>query len=116
MCVVIDDILGTLLLEDKRCIYNYHEHDSLLENKISESLSAEERKTAWNEYQSERNGKATHATSRAGASLEELIAGVMQASFEVFIKTYKKIEMMRILYIYIYIVKPRSVNHGLIRS
>jgi hypothetical protein len=49
-----DDILGQLLCEDKRWIFNYHEHDSLLENKIAEGLSADERKAAWNDYQTER--------------------------------------------------------------
>jgi len=49
-----DDILGQLLCEKKRWIFTYHEHDSLLENNLSEGLTVDERKAAWNEYQLER--------------------------------------------------------------
>lgn len=35
---------------------SYHEHDSLLENKIDEGLSEEDRKAAWDEYNLEKQG------------------------------------------------------------
>lgn len=36
-------------------IYKYHEHDSLLENKYEETLSQEEIKAAWDEFEAEKN-------------------------------------------------------------
>ena len=50
-----DDLLKDLLSDCKQWILRYHEHDSLLENKISEGLSEEERKAAWAEYEAEKN-------------------------------------------------------------
>lgn len=49
-----DDLLKSLLVDCKKWIYKYHEHDSLLENKVNESLSEAERKAAWEEYELER--------------------------------------------------------------
>jgi len=39
-----------------RWIINYHEHDSLLENRPEENLSEDERKAAWEEYEREKLG------------------------------------------------------------
>ena len=50
-----DDLLKYLLSDCKKWILRYHEHDSLLENKLSEGLSEEERKAAWDEYEAEKN-------------------------------------------------------------
>lgn len=68
-----DDILKTLLLDCKRWISSYHEHDSLLENKISEGLSEEERKAAWAEFEAEKNGQSNQMPSRTYASYEEYL-------------------------------------------
>jgi transcriptional regulator ATRX len=48
-----DDVLKSLLLNNKNLIVKYHEHDSLLENKIDEGLTEEERQTAWQQYEQE---------------------------------------------------------------
>lgn len=53
-----DDMLKSLLHKNKKWIMKYHEHDSLLENKIDEGLSEAERKAAWDQYEAERVGTA----------------------------------------------------------
>jgi len=49
-------MLAELLTKLKDWIIQYHEHDSLLENKIEEELPEEERKAAWEEYEQEKKG------------------------------------------------------------
>ncbi|XP_056011590.1 transcriptional regulator ATRX-like isoform X2 [Ostrea edulis] len=51
-----DFMLAELMKSQKDWFVNYHEHDSLLENKIGEELDEEERKAAWDEYENERKG------------------------------------------------------------
>lgn len=51
-----DFMLAELMKSQKDWFVNYHEHDSLLENKIGEELDEEERKAAWEEYDNERKG------------------------------------------------------------
>ena len=51
-----DFMLAELMKSRKEWFVNYHEHDSLLENKIGEELDEEERKAAWEEYDNERKG------------------------------------------------------------
>ena len=58
-----DDLLKDLLSDCKQWILRYHEHDSLLENKLNEGLSEEERKAAWAEYEAEKNNFATVANN-----------------------------------------------------
>ncbi|XP_023703931.1 transcriptional regulator ATRX isoform X3 [Cryptotermes secundus] len=52
-----DRLLAELLKEHEEWIVTYHEHESLLENKEEEELNEEERKAAWEEYESEKKGK-----------------------------------------------------------
>jgi len=49
-------MLAELLTTLKEWIVQYHEHDSLLENKLEEELTEEERKAAWEEYEQEKKG------------------------------------------------------------
>lgn len=51
-----DFMLAELMKSQKDWFVNYHEHDSLLENKIGEELDEEERKAAWEEFENERKG------------------------------------------------------------
>jgi len=46
-----DDVLAKILKNHADLIVNYHEHDSLLENKQEEELTEEQRKAAWEEYE-----------------------------------------------------------------
>ncbi|UJR15474.1 hypothetical protein I4U23_002417 [Adineta vaga] len=46
-----DHLLLDLLYEHNRWIHSYHSHDSLLENKIDEGLTEEERRKALEEYE-----------------------------------------------------------------
>ncbi|XP_029169875.1 transcriptional regulator ATRX isoform X2 [Nylanderia fulva] len=52
-----DRLLAEIFLKFKEVVENYHEHDSLLENKAEEELDEEERKQAWLEYEEEKKGK-----------------------------------------------------------
>ena len=49
-------MLAELLTKIQEWIVQYHEHDSLLENKLEEELTEEERKAAWEEYEQEKQG------------------------------------------------------------
>lgn len=66
-----DDVLKAMLLDLKQWIVSYHEHDSLLENKVSEGLSKEEREAAWAEYQHEK--ERANQPVRTYASYEEYL-------------------------------------------
>lgn len=50
-----DTLLKSLLVDCKQWIFKYHEHDSLLENKLEEGLSEDDRRLAWAEFEAERN-------------------------------------------------------------
>ncbi|XP_044017752.1 transcriptional regulator ATRX-like isoform X2 [Aphidius gifuensis] len=52
-----DRLLAEIFLRHKKNVRNYHEHDSLLENKAEEELDEEERKQAWREYEDEKAGR-----------------------------------------------------------
>lgn len=49
-----DRMFADLLQSHDREIFKYHEHNSLLENKEDEGLNEEERKAAWEEFESEK--------------------------------------------------------------
>ncbi|XP_041981672.1 transcriptional regulator ATRX homolog isoform X3 [Aricia agestis] len=49
-----DRLFAEMLREHEAQIYKYHEHDSLLENKEEETLSEEERKAAWEDFENEK--------------------------------------------------------------
>lgn len=52
-----DRLFAEILSNHKELIYKYHEHDSLLENKEEETLDEEERKAAWEDYNTEKERK-----------------------------------------------------------
>ncbi len=56
-----DDLLKRLLHEEKKWIVRYHDHESLLENKLDEGLSEDDRKAAWLEYEAERTNPYANA-------------------------------------------------------
>ncbi|XP_076383601.1 uncharacterized protein LOC117217785 isoform X1 [Megalopta genalis] len=49
-----DRLLAEIFLKYKDYVENYHEHDSLLENKSEEELNEQERKQAWLDYEKEK--------------------------------------------------------------
>lgn len=63
-----DRLLAELLRTHPKEIWQFHEHDSLLENKVEENLSTDEVDAAWREYEHER---AAH-TARAHAASQML--------------------------------------------
>ena len=52
----INRLLAELVDKHKEMVWNIHNHDSLLENKVDENLTEEERKAAWDEYDQEKKG------------------------------------------------------------
>lgn len=46
-----DSILARLLRTFPELVYKYHEHDSLLENKVEQELSEQEKNEAWTAYE-----------------------------------------------------------------
>ena len=52
--VILAELLSSAVAS--HWIVNYHEHDSLLENRPEENLSEDERKAAWDEYEREKLG------------------------------------------------------------
>lgn len=51
-----DRLLADLVDRHKQIIWKFHHHDSLLENKVDENLTEDERKSAWEEYENEKKG------------------------------------------------------------
>jgi transcriptional regulator ATRX len=51
-----DPLLADLLKSCDKWISKYHQHDSLLENRLDEGLNEEERRNAWHEYEQEKQG------------------------------------------------------------
>lgn len=66
MFVVQDLLLAELLTEHKEWIVQYHEHDSLLENRPEEHLSEAERLAAWEEFERERHEYAYQLSNNRG--------------------------------------------------
>ncbi|KYM93557.1 Transcriptional regulator ATRX like protein, partial [Cyphomyrmex costatus] len=66
-----DRLLAEIFLKFKDIVENYHEHDSLLENKAEEELNEEERKQAWLEYEEEKKRKSLTNSIMNTASLNE---------------------------------------------
>lgn len=50
-----EHLLATLLNKHEKEIFNYHEHQSLLENIPEEELDEEEMKLAWEEFNKEKD-------------------------------------------------------------
>jgi len=51
-----DRLLAEVVDKHKEMVWNIHNHDSLLENKVDENLTEEERKAAWDEFDQEKKG------------------------------------------------------------
>ena len=49
-------MLAELSTAFKEWIVTFHEHDSLLENVVSQELTEDEKKAAWEDYENEKKG------------------------------------------------------------
>ncbi|XP_030744954.1 transcriptional regulator ATRX homolog isoform X1 [Sitophilus oryzae] len=82
--VPTDVLLGEMLQKYENTIFKYHEHQSLLENKQDEELNEEERKSAWDEFENEKELRKTQlnnfgmmgAGAAAGAAFLNNIANI----------------------------------------
>lgn len=70
-------MLAELMKSRKEWFVNYHEHDSLLENKIGEELDEEERKAAWEEYENERKGVIQMRQNFMGKAIFSLLVSTL---------------------------------------
>lgn len=61
-----DRLFAEQLSKYPNFIFKYHEHDSLLENKSDETLSAEEINAAWKEFEEEKNRPTIQAAPSLG--------------------------------------------------
>lgn len=61
-----DRLFAEQLSKYPHFIFQYHEHDSLLENKSEETLSAEEINAAWEEFEAEKNRHLIQAAPTLG--------------------------------------------------
>jgi len=51
-----DRLLAEIVDKHKDLVWNIHNHDSLLENKVDENLNEDDRKAAWAEFENEKKG------------------------------------------------------------
>lgn len=57
-----DELLRNLLMTFEKEIFKYHEHQALLENRPDEELNEDDMKTAWEEFNTEKDfGKSLFA-------------------------------------------------------
>ncbi|GAA6085266.1 transcriptional regulator ATRX-like, partial [Tachysurus ichikawai] len=67
-----DKVLAMLLQHCGQSIVSFHEHNSLLDHRVEEELSVEERKEAWEEYKLEKTTQTqTQARVHSQASVHE---------------------------------------------
>ncbi|KAK6172939.1 hypothetical protein SNE40_016493 [Patella caerulea] len=86
-----DTLLAELLKNQKEWIVSYHEHDSLLENKVDETLTEEERKSAWEEYEVDKDRQPVvnrapmmnpmYSSMMGGASYNPQMNSIQQRAF-----------------------------------
>ncbi|XP_058238856.1 transcriptional regulator ATRX-like isoform X2 [Hemibagrus wyckioides] len=65
-----DKVLAKLLQHCGQTIVSFHEHDSLLDHRVEEELSVEERKEAWEEFKLEKTTK-THTQAQPQAPVPD---------------------------------------------
>ncbi|KAJ0175997.1 hypothetical protein K1T71_008171 [Dendrolimus kikuchii] len=73
-----DRLFAEMLREHEAQIYKYHEHDSLLENKEEETLTEEERKAAWEDFENEKNKPPPAPFPTAWPMHNGMFPGLMQ--------------------------------------
>lgn len=73
-------LLAELLSTRSDWIVTYHEHDSLLENRLEETLTEDERKAAWEEYEKEKLGaymSSSFGSISAGCNREPVSSSLL---------------------------------------
>ncbi|XP_017778371.1 PREDICTED: transcriptional regulator ATRX homolog [Nicrophorus vespilloides] len=81
-----DILLGEMLQKLEKLIYKYHEHQTLLENKVDEVLNEEERKAAWDEFENEKKNRNMNNMIPGFAGLQSLPPQTIQTALISIIK------------------------------
>ena len=74
-----DDVLKEVISECKNYIVKIHEHDSLLENRLDQGLSDEDRAAAWAEYEAEKEREQANARMLASVTVAPQYQQLVQA-------------------------------------
>ncbi|XP_054083864.1 transcriptional regulator ATRX homolog isoform X2 [Zeugodacus cucurbitae] len=92
-----DSILASLLLNYPSLVYKYHEHDSLLENKVEQELSEQEKQDAWSAYERDQQ---LSTESRELPNTDELQNNISAPKFPSYMGSLSAFNQMSALFNY----------------
>ncbi|XP_032595446.1 transcriptional regulator ATRX-like isoform X2 [Drosophila grimshawi] len=88
-----DTILAHLLRQSE-LVYKYHEHDSLLENKVEQELSEQEKTDAWDTYERELQ---MNLAQQEGLSAEKIQNSMLTSKLNSYLGSVPSLDMQTLL-------------------